>query len=100
MTGRIAVKRIDHPEHTSTRHRKTITIPAHYKCYYYWNGMEVAWYDSVKDTVYLKTELLGHDFKKPMLERMKTSTYAHIWADLTEFLNINQDTQLGEYMYE
>lgn len=102
MTGCITVKRTDHPERTRTVNRKTgktVVVPAHYECWYYWNGKEIAHYTSTDDIVYLRTDYLARPLSLPYAERMEKAPCPEMWADLVAFLDINKDTALSEYTY-
>lgn len=96
----ITVKRRDHKARPfTTRAGTPRTIPAHYECYYYWNGMEIAHYTSQDDTIYLRTDYLARPLSLPYTERMAKSKYPEMWAELTAFLKINEDTRLSEYTH-
>lgn len=88
MTEVIRVQRIDYPAHTRTINRrtnKTVTVPARYECYYYWNGEEIAYYRSDDNTVYLRTDYLGKPISRDYMGRMKKAPRPEMWADLSSF---------------
>ena len=97
MTGHITVKRYDYPERTRRyRNGETHTIPAFFESYYFWNGKEIAYYNSRNDTLFLSTARLGRS-REDYFERMKKAPKPEMWADLTEFLGITENTRLSEY---
>lgn len=69
-----------------------------YECYYRWNGKEIAWYNSKEDVVYLKDSMLSGNYKKSYFERMKESKFPEAFKELVEFLSIDENTKLSEYM--
>lgn len=96
----IEVKRTDYPEKVIQNKRlgTSMVRAAWYECSYRWNGREIATYDSKEDIIRLNTDYLGGSFRATYFERMKTSKYADAFAELVEFLNINENTALSEYM--
>lgn len=98
MIGNITVKRYDVKELViKYKNGKSKIIPAKYSCYYYWNGKKIAEYLSDTDTIYLNSNFLDRDHRATYSDRMKNSKHFEMWADLMEFLSINNDTLLSEY---
>ena len=97
MNGIITVIRDDYPKRTVRLHGNEKIIPAWYECRYFWDGQEIAWYNSRDDVLYLKTKYLMPDFKKSMIERMKGSSTPEMWQDLVTFLKIDKNTKMSEY---
>lgn len=92
----IEVKRHDVKAFYGKRTGKLL-MPAHYECRYYHKGMEIAWYNSLSDTLYLKTDLIGHDFKMPCYERALTSKYKEVYRYLFDMLGTDKACKLSEY---
>ena len=100
MTGSITVKRHDYPERTRIVNRrtgKTVIIPAFYECHYYWNGNEIAFYNSRDDVLYLNTAHLSRGKSLSYFERMRASEGPEMWVDLVQLLKINSGTKLRGY---
>ncbi len=98
MTGHFDVKRYDYAERNyRLLNGTTKTVPAHYECYYYWNGKEFAHYKSRDDMIYLNSNYLGRDRNLSYIERMKSSDYPEVWAHFAEMLKITENTALCEY---
>lgn len=89
MDSIIQVKRYEYP---ATKRR-----PACFECHYYSGGREIAWYHSFNDRLYIKTDLIGHDFKKPAFTRALTSPYKREYEYLFNMLGVDETTVLNEY---
>ncbi len=99
MTGKITVKRYEHKERTRKLPNGQVVVaaPASNESYYYWNGKEIAHYRSRDDRIGLNSDYLSRDTKASYMDRMKKSKYPEMWADLVEFLNVDENTRLTEY---
>ena len=73
-------------------------VPASYEIYYFWNGKQIALFNSEDDTLYLNAWMLGNDFKKSYFERMNESKYKEAFEELIEFIPIEEETKLSEFM--
>ena len=97
----IEVKRADYPERVR-HHRKTgavlSVIPAHYECSYHYNGREIARYMSINDCLMLKTDYIGHDFKRSTYDRALSCEYKDAYAELFFMLNVDKTSKISEYM--
>lgn len=97
-TVKIEVRRTDYPERTIRyRNGRTRKEAARYECRYLYEGKEIALYYSDYDTLYLKTDLIGHDFKKPEYERALSCKYKDAYATLFEMLGVDKTSLLSEY---
>ena len=72
-------------------------VPEFYECRYYHNGREIAWYNSKDDCIYLKTRLIGTDFKKTPYERALSCPMKDVYAYLFEMLGADATSKMSEY---
>ena len=68
-----------------------------YECRYFYNGKEIAWYTSADDTLYLKTDYIGMNFKKPEYVRACECKYSEAYKYLFEMLSVDSTSKLSEY---
>ena len=95
----IEVKRTDYQQKVirNKRNGKERIIPAHYECRYLCNGKEIAYYDSRDDVLYLKTDLIGHDFKRSEYDRAMACKYSEAYRHLFQMLGADKTTRMSEY---
>lgn len=91
----IEVKRFDYKER---KFKNGKIVPDFYECFYYQNGNKIAWYDSRESVIYLNSKMLTKDFTKPYFDRMKESKYCESFNELIEFLGIDENTKLSEFL--
>ena len=95
----IEVKRHDYPQRTRKHRNGSMTIiPAFFEAYYFWNGIEVAHYNSLDDVLYLNTDYLSMGRGLSYQERMKQAPNPDMWEDLIACLNIDENTKLSGYI--
>lgn len=92
----IKTKRFDYEERYNKMGK--LIHPKFYECFYYWNGREIAFYDSRKGILYLNTKLLNKDFKLSYFERMNDTKFKEGFDELIDLLGINKDTKLSEFL--
>lgn len=101
----IKVKREDYPAHTF----RGVKYPARFTCRYFFEGREIANYDSKDDIIYLNSDLLdtlkdgtrNRDrarWDKPKFERALDCKYADAFKELFEMLGADETTQFSEFM--
>ena len=95
----IEVRRRDYPAQTYRLHGHEFSENARYECRYFHQGREIARYDSKTDCLYLKTDLIGHDFKKTKYDRALRCQTKEAYSYLFDMLGIDRDSNLGEYTY-
>ena len=69
-----------------------------YVCYYYHNGREIAYYDSKRDCLNLRTEFIEREWKKPVYDRAMNGRYKEAYEELFAMLNADQTSTMSEYM--
>jgi hypothetical protein len=95
----IEIKRYEHKERVIQYKNGLVkTIPAYYECYYYYNGIEVAWYKSKDDVLCLKTKYIERDRTKSDYERALNGSYKEVYSYLFSMLGIDETSRLSEYM--
>ena len=94
----ITVKRTDYKSRTiHYRNGRESVIPARYECRYLHNGREIATYDSKDDVLYLKTDYIGSDFKRPPYDRALTCAFKEAYSHLFQMLNVDSTSSISEY---
>lgn len=71
--------------------------PKFYECEYFWEGKKIAWYNSQDDVLYLKSTLLGGNYRDSYIERMNSSPYKEEFGELINLLSINEKTLMSEF---
>ena len=95
----IQVKRYDYEEKTiHYKDGRVRVIPKHHECYYYYNGVEIATYESKDDVLYLKTKYIERNRNKSDYERALNGTYKEAYQYLFNMLGVDKTSRLSEYM--
>ena len=95
----IQVKRYDYDEKTiHYKDGRVRVIPKHHECYYYYNGMEIATYESKDDVLYLKTRCIERDRTKSDYRRALDGQFKEAFGYLFAMLGVDENSRLSEYM--
>ena len=89
MTDMIEVRRTNYPGR--------LYHSGHYTVDYFHDRKKIAFYDSRSDTLYLRTELIGSDFKRSAYERAKTCESKDVYEYLFAMLNVDETTKISEF---
>ena len=69
----------------------------HYECTFRYNRMQVAFYNSLDGTLYLRTDLIGQSSKESAYRRALTCGCAEAYEHIFDKLGINESSRISEY---
>lgn len=91
-----------HYDEIVVRNKKGAVIrrtPEHDETWYFCENREIAYYDSLRDLIYLRTEYILKDFSQSTYNRALSGAYKEMYAELFSMLGVDEKTQLSEYSY-
>ena len=93
----IEVTRTNYPRRTFRVHGREVVEEARHECRYFYKGQEIAFYTSKWDCLYLKTDLIGNNFKLSAYERALSCKIKEAYRYLFDMIGADQTSKISEY---